>query len=196
MTFRAILTLSATFAASAALLPYTATAQDSEVTSNSVTAQTMSFQPISDASIEVAIEASVISGEHDAALNQNYGEGVAQAFREAYAINVMNPLWTETSGKELIKAVSMMETMGVVDQSMKHQAEQALKNRFNGTTAQQRAEGDMELSKTYIHIEDLRHATASNMAPPRLAGLDSHLISAAQSGKENSEDHTLNFSSF
>jgi len=199
MTLRAILTLSATFAVSAALLPYTATAQDSETVSNTVNVQNASFQPISDASIEAAIEISVMSGEHDAALNQKYGEGVAQAFRGAYAINVMNPLWTETSAKELIKAVSIMEEAGSVDQSLKQQAEQALNNRFEGTTAKQRAEGDMALSMTYIHLEDLHNAPdaqASEMAPPRLAGLDSHLISAAQSGKASYEDYKQNFSSF
>lgn len=198
MTLRAILTLSASFAAAAILLPYTATAQERGQTPNSASVQKASYQPISPAAIAVAIETSVVAGEHDKLL-QYYGNGVAQAFREAYAINVMNPLWTEESAQELIMAVSVMEDQGVVQQNIKQQANQAFKNRFDGFNAEARAQGDMALSMTYIHLEDLRHGSdtdASKMAPPRLAGLDSHLISAAGAGNAGHEDGVTDFNSF
>ena len=179
MTLKTILTLSATFAASAVLLPYTATAQISGQDSDTAQLQKISYQPISDASIEAEIESSVIKGEHDAMLNETYGDGVAQAFRAAYAINVMSPLWSESSAKQLVKAVSIMEDQGTVNSTVESEAKDALESRFEGKTAQQRAQGDMALSMTYIHLEDLRHAPdaqTSEMATPRLANLDEHLL--------------------
>jgi|GEM_PF-5874968 len=192
MTFKAILTLSATFAASAALFPYTATAQDSE----NVQTQKVSYQPISEASIEAEIERSVMKGEHDAMLNKTYGDGVAQAFRAAYAINVMSPLWSENSADQLLKAVSIMEEQGTIDPVVELEAGKALKDRFEGKTALQRAQGDMALSMTYIHLEDVRNSPetqTSEMATPRLAGLDTQLFKTAQSGREGD---TSEFNSF
>lgn len=193
MTFKAILTLSVTFAVSAALLPSSAMAQDSE----NVQTQKVTYQPVSEASIEAEIESSVMKGEHDAMLNETYGDGVAQAFRAAYAINVMSPLWSENSAEQLIKAVSIMENKGSVDSIVELEAEKALKDRFEGTTASQRAQGDMALSKTYIHLEDVRNsppeAQTSEMTAPRLAGLDTQLFTTAQSGREND---TSEFNSF
>lgn len=190
MTFKATLTLSAVFAASLALFPNTAFAQTNSDGNNSTQTQPRSYQPISDLSISSEIEKSVLAGEHDETLTQTYDVGVSQAFRAAYAINVMNPLWTESSAKDLFLAASAMQGQGVVGQDMLQEIEQAMENRFEGATAKKRAQGDMALSMTYIGLENLRHPEGSKT--PRLADLDTHLFSAGQSGVVEA-DYTMNF---
>lgn len=194
MTFKTTLTLSAALLASVTLFPNVATAQMSRDIQENQSAQIeeTSYHPVSDLSIGTAIESSVMAGEHDETLTREYDEGVTQAFRSAYAINVMNPLWTKSSANDLVLAVSAMQGQGLVSSDMQSQVEEALKNRFEGLTAKQRAQGDMALSMTYIQLENLRRPAGSQA--PRLANLDRNLFSAAQSGfEENQSEYSMNF---
>ena len=192
MTFRTTLTLSAALLASVTLFPNMAAAQINNEVNASAQLQTTSYHPVSELSIGSAIEQSVMAGEHDAALTRDFDEGVTQAFRAAYAINVMNPLWTENSANELVSAVSIMEKEGLVESDMTRKVEQALKNRFEGSTAEKRAQGDMALSMTFIQLENLRHPPGYQA--PRLANLDTNLFSAAQAGIEETEaGYSMNF---
>jgi murein L,D-transpeptidase YcbB/YkuD len=192
MTFRTTLTLSAAILASLSVFPNMAAAQDNREVNAATQLESTSYHPISELSIGTAIESSVMAGEHDEALRHEFDEGVMQAFRAAYAINVMNPLWTERSAKELILTVSEMERQGLVGSEMSRKVEQAFKNRFDGATAEKRAQGDMALSMSYIHLENLRNPPGSQA--PRLAELDTNLFSAGQSGIEETEaGYSMNF---
>ena len=192
MTFKTTLTLSAALLASVTLFPTMAAAQANNEVNGQAQLQTTSYHPISDLSISNAIESSVMAGEHDETLMREYDEGVMQAFRAAYAINVMNPLWTESSAKDLVLAVSAMEGEGLVESEMTQNVDQAIKNRFEGSTAKKRAQGDMALSMIFIHLENLRHPLGS--PAPRLANLDTELFSAGHSGVEETEaGYSMNF---
>ena len=130
--------------------------------------------------IQESIEQSIIGGGYDDFLRTQYDEGVKTAFREAYAINLMHPLWNENSAHVLLDDIAHAASNGIDVSDIKAQAAEAAYARFYAPTPGERARADIDLSLAYIAWQN-QSSLQGDRDPnqPRLASLDLNLVQAA-----------------
>lgn len=99
--------------------------------------------------IAVAIENRILEGELVAALGGHVTESANDAARQAYAQSLFAPLWTEDAAQRLLAANPTCRDNGFDSGITDEELQRAINARFTGS-AEQRAEGDLRLTATWL----------------------------------------------